>query len=576
MLNEAERSELLRMYVLNPREYMQRYLSIKTKAGRIIPFRHNAAQRRLMDVIEREQALGKPVRIIILKARQMGFSTLAQGLIFARTATRPNRHGLVAAHQEDSTAMLFGMSRVFYETLPQQLQVMLKTSNVQELRFENPTRDPLEKNARPGLRSRIRCVTAGGRGVGRSDTFQSVHLSELAFWSGDPKETLAGIMQAVPSSPDTLVIIESTANGYNAFKELWDAAVAGESDFVPVFFPWYEHPEYRMTTPRGAVWSAEELELQSRFDLSFEQLTWRRWCIRNNCAGDIDRFKQEYPATPSEAFIHTGNPVFDAEAVAAWRELAPAPIVRGTFTYTERGEAQEAKLDDIAFTESASGEVRIYKHPQAGKPYVIGGDTAGEGSDYFAACVLDNTTGEQVAVLHHRYDEDVYAKQAYALGVYYNNALIAIENNYSTYPTMTLERLNYPKLYVRESVDTYTHRLKKSYGFMTTTATRPVILAGLVEVARDDLSLIVDNATLGEMLTFVYDERRKPCAMAGAHDDLVMATAIAHYIRPQQDMTLPKDARQPRVKWTADMYEDYYRASDADKQYLLDKWGDPF
>ena len=158
--------------------------------------------------------------------------------------------------------------------------------------------------------------------------------------------------------------------------------------------------------------------------------------------------------------------------------------------------------------------------------------------------------------------------------MHYNKALIGIETNYSTFPVMELERLRYPRQYVRESIDDYTHRVKKSYGFQTNTKTRPVIIAGLVEVVRESVELICDQTTLEEMLTFVRNEDGRAEAEAGAHDDCVMALAIAHYIRPQQRylQELPEGKKQ---RWTADMWEDYQRASPEDQAYLRKKWGTP-
>ena len=207
-------------------------------------------------------------------------------------------------------------------------------------------------------------------------------------------------------------------------------------------------------------------------------------------------------------------------------------------------------------------------------PYVIGGDTAGEGSDSFVAQVLDNRTGEQVAVLRQTYDEDLFAKQVYCLGMHYNTALIGIETNYSTFPVMELERMRYPKQYVRESIDDYTHKVKKSFGFLTNSKTRPVIIAGLVEVVRESVELICHTTTLEEMLTFVRNEDGRPEAEDGAHDDCVMALAIAHYIRPQQRYLQDVPGEEKR-KWTADMWEDYRRATPEVQAYLRKKWGAP-
>ena len=160
--------------------------------------------------------------------------------------------------------------------------------------------------------------------------------------------------------------------------------------------------------------------------------------------------------------------------------------------------------------------------------------------------MLDNTNGEQVAVLRQGFDEDVFAKQLYCLGKYYNNALIGIEANFTTYPIRELERLGYTKQYIRESEDNFTHKVKHAYGFKTTSLTRPIILADLVRIVREDCELINDRMTLEEMLTFVRNEKGRAEAQNGAHDDLIMALAIAHYIRPQQDAMI--DIEMPKKK----------------------------
>ena len=266
----------------------------------------------------------------------------------------------------------------------------------------------------------------------------------------------------------------------------------------------------------------------------------------------------------------TGKSVFDAKAVTERLLLNIQPVARGMFEFETDG----MRITDIRFEEDRNGFIRIYKHPVPGVPYVIGADTAGDGSDCFVAQVLDNRTGEQVAVLRHRTDEDLFAKQLYCLGMYYNVALIGVEANLSTYPIMELERLHYPKQYVREKIDDYTHNVVRSFGFRTDTKTRPVIIAGLIKAVRDDITIVSDTDTLEEMLTFVRNEDFRAEAEDGAHDDCVMSLAIAHYIRPQQDYLAEADPVQT-VQWTESMWEDYQRASDEERHYLIAKWGHP-
>ncbi|HOO12874.1 MAG TPA: DNA packaging protein [Bacillota bacterium] len=470
----------------------------------------------------------------------MGFSTLTEALIFHRTVTRRNVNSLIVAHKDESSNNLFNMSKLFYENLPAELQPMRKASNARELVFENPTKSQVEKQRNPGLRSKIKIATAGGQGVGRSDTLQNVHISELAFWPGDKKDTLNGILQSVPNSQSTMVVIESTANGFDHFKELWDQAVAGESDFESLFFPWFDMQEYRVKVPPGFELTEEEEKLKEAFSLDNEQLAWRRWCIKNNCSGDLDLFKQEYPSTPGEAFLTTGTPVFDNDKVilrlnqlrAQYRDSPPL-VGNIESNYTPDGDPVKGTE---SFIPTPNGWLTIYEKPRGNAPYVIGVDVAEGGADWSVAQVLDNTTGKQVATFRAHCDTDILAKALFSLGFYYNRALIAVEVNFDLHPVKELQRLGYPRQYVREQVDTYTGKLEQKFGFRTTTASRPPIIGELVKIVREDTVLINDITTLQEMLSFARNASGKPEAQAGKHDDTIMALAIAHAVRGQQSM----------------------------------------
>ncbi len=274
----------------------------------------------------------------------------------------------------------------------------------------------------------------------------------------------------------------------------------------------------------------------------------------------------------------TGRSIFNAQAVSLRLSSVPEPAAEGFFTYTEApGTAEDPRprIRDWAWREEPGGPIQIFRPPEPGRPYVIGGDTAGEGSDWFAAQVLDNVTGQQAAVLRHRYDEDTFAKQVYCLGLYYNAALVGLEVNFSSYPVKRLEELGYPAQYVREAEDTFSAEKPRSYGFRTTAVTRPVILSGLVEAMREGVGGISHRATLEEMLTFVRDAAMRPAAAPGAHDDCVMALAIAWYIRPRQRMTAEEAGTGFRRRWSEDMWEDYRNAGPEERRYLLEKWGSP-
>ncbi len=269
-----------------------------------------------------------------------------------------------------------------------------------------------------------------------------------------------------------------------------------------------------------------------------------------------------------------GKSVFDKEKVSArlaYLRSSPKEQDKGYFTYEDTG-LGIAKVDWVS--DKVDGFITIYAPARPRRHYVIGGDTAGDGSDYNIGQVLDNNTGEQACVLRKQYDEDLYAKQMYCLGVYYNNALIGIETNYSTYPTMELERLGYDNLYVRETFDNYTHKVKQSYGFVTTEKTRPVIISNLIKWVREDTQCLNDPTTLEEMLTFVRNEHFRPEAENGAHDDCVMALAIALFIREQQEFE-DELAPEELTRWTEDMWEDFERADEKTQEMLLRRWGTP-
>ena len=512
---------------INTKAYIEAYVKIVDKAGNVIGLRLNKPQQKLYDALTAQYKAGKPMRAIVLKARQMGFSTLTEAMIFKRTVTRFRVNSGIVAHKDDASSNLFNMSRRMYEQLPDALKPQRRASNAKELVFD-------DRNGK-GLGSRIKVMTAGGDGIGRSDTFQNLHISEYAFWPGDKEATLLGLLQAVPSAPDTMVVIESTANGFDPFKKRWDAAVAGQNDFAAVFCGWWEMEEYRRPYD-GFALTDEEEQLKKRFDLDNEQLSWRRWCIENYCGGDVDKFRQEYPAYPEEAFLSTGECIFDKETITKRLGELTQPKRMCLEENIRLVQGREV-LGLGAVYEHKRGPLLVYEEPKPGVPYVIGADTAGDGSDWFVAQVLDNTTGRQVAMLRQQYDEDAFARQCMCLGYWYNEALLGIEANFSTFPLKECQRLGYTKLYTRQTEDSYTQRYEKRYGFRTTALTRPIILAGLVQIVRQHPESIRDEATLREMLTFVRNEHGRAEAMAGEHDDCVMALAIAHYIRPQQEYT---------------------------------------
>jgi phage terminase large subunit len=226
-----------------------------------------------------------------------------------------------------------------------------------------------------------------------------------------------------------------------------------------------------------------------------------------------------------------GKTVFDARAIQKRLESIEKPIKTGYFTYDYDG----LRMTNIKWVNDRDGYIKLYTLPNQlyDTSFAAGADTAGEGSDFFVCDVVDAKTGVQVAHMRHQFDADLFTRQVYCLGKYYRDALIGIEANFDSYPIKELQRLGYPKQYVREAQDTYTGKTEKRYGFKTTSLTRPTIISKLIEIVREHCDTINDKETLEELLTIVRNEKGRIEAPQGGHDDQMMSLAIAHEIREQ-------------------------------------------
>jgi len=254
------------------------------------------------------------------------------------------------------------------------------------------------------------------------------------------------------------------------------------------------------------------------------------------------------------------------------------PYLEGHFKFDwNDSESRDSIINEsIRFKESKGNKyVRIYEKPRNNTPYVIGGDTKGEGKDYFAATVIDNSTGHRVATMHMDVSNSKpYSWQMYCLGIYYNEAMIAIEMNFNTAPIEELQRLRYRRQYARRKYDDYTHQATKRYGWKTTGTTRPIIIDKEIEVVSEDIEVFKDIPTLQEMLTFIYDKNGRPDAMAGKHDDLLMSDMIANEVRREFSTTGVEDSESLDLdKLPIDYREDYRHAvRNGMKDKLLASW----
>jgi hypothetical protein len=275
--------------------YAERCLLIRTKAGGLVPFALNRVQAHLHERIEDQVKRTGKVRVIILKGRQEGCSTYVEGRFYWKVTHKTGVRAFVLAHEQEATDNLFGIAQRLHENCPPLLRPVTGTASAKELSFSE-------------LDSDYKVGTAGTKAVGRSQTIQHLHASEVAFW---PYAELhaAGVLQAVPNEPGTEVILESTANGLgNFFHQSWQDAERGETDFEAIFIPWFWAAEYRARVPEGFKLSAEDSDYQAAHGLDLEQMAWRATKIAE--LKDPKLFQQEYPATAAEAFQTTGDDTY--------------------------------------------------------------------------------------------------------------------------------------------------------------------------------------------------------------------------------------------------------------------------
>ena len=543
-----ENKELLEEVKKNPEYLIELEFVIVNKKQETVPFFINEVQRDFIDnklnkaIEDYKSGIITDLTFLVLKGRQQGFTSVITAYQLACSLLKKNFQGFTLSDKADNTETIFQNKAKFpYDQLPEMLQPTEKFNNRRQLLFEK-------------LNSNWEVDTAT-ENVGRSKTVNFFHGSECAFWKSMAK-VQAGLGEAFTS--DCIKIYESTANGYNDFQKLWSSKNA-----INCFYEWWKTKEYRTKFETEEIkqeflnnvyhnkeWIYERIKIligEKKLDL--EQVYW--YYKKYNSYIDKENIKQEYPCSAEEAFLATGNCIFDKEKIINRIQQLKEPLKQGFFKYDKYYSKKDnevlIKNDSIRWVDDTNGYIKIYEDVKEGYPYVFGGDIAGEGTDYFTGQGLNNVTGNQVAVLKHQFDEDMYAKQMYCLGYYYNKALLAIETNYSTYPNKELQRLQYPKLYVREKEDTFAGNIVKAYGFETNKKTRPIIIAGLVEEYRDNLDLVNDKDTLEEALTFIKNESGRPEAQEGCHDDLTMAKAIAHYVRSQQSYIAKKTEEEKRL-----------------------------
>ena len=441
------------------------------RRSRLDYFTMNPPQEELLEVLHNHD------RVIILKARQLGISTLARAWMFyqAYFAEEPMTYACIA-HNHQAAMNLHKMDKTFYGNLPKTLRKKVSKENTQELEFADSG-------------ASIKTFTAGAKTGTRSFQLDAVHLSEFAFYE-DQEEILATILASVGGGQ---VIIESTPNEMgDKFHELVMETIEtnGENGWHLCFFPWDVHEDYYIEPqPTFRIRDTENILLEEN-GWSVGQIAWRRKQIATL---GKEKFYREYPASVAEAFRFTGKNYFSGVALDRIK-----PIKDTTNKYSAVGE------------------------PVSGLDYVISADVGGGlGQDYSVACVLSAATRQPVAWWWcNQTSPAKFAEKLFDLGCHWNMAELIVEsNNTGQVVLYKLNEMGYTR---------WLWKSEKGKPFLTTKRTRPLLFEGLRETLDDGLLLSLPMSVLEELRSIIY-VNKKPQHPRSGHDDKVMALALACY-----------------------------------------------
>ncbi|MCM1440824.1 MAG: hypothetical protein NC131_16735 [Roseburia sp.] len=500
-----------------------------------MPLVLNAPQRTVVDVLERQRTAGRPLRVIVLKARQWGASTLIQAyMAWIQICLHRNWNSLICAHVKDAASAIRGAYTKLLDNYPAAYWDSEET----------PEFKPYERaqNIRviKGRGCRVTIGSAESQDSFRGADYAMAHLSETAFWGAtptrSPEQCVRAVCGAVAYIPDSLIIMESTANGVgNYFHREWLRCRDGNGDKEAVFVPWYRSEIYALTPPDYKE-LAESLSDYERhlwdLGLDLDQIYWFRMKLREY--PDMESFQAEYPTSDTEAFASTGNCVFSPKSVDELRKGCAVPVFTGE-------PSRSGVVEDV------KGRLTVWKHPEQGHSYVVAVDVGGRSdkADWSVIAVMRRATAtasaEIVAQWRGHCDHDVLVDKAEWLARYYRTALLVIESNtlecasYGGTETagdanlFVLNRLSarYPNLYMRESFDTLTRERTRRIGFHTNTATKAMLINGLVEAVREGAYIERCCGACDELATYEQRPNGSYAAKVGCHDDMVMTRAMA-------------------------------------------------
>lgn len=497
----------------------------------------NYAQVDFIKKAERQLATRGQIRICVLKARQIGISTIIEAIAFVLSMAFDNFSTKIVSHESESAGHILAMTRRYWDGYLFRDFHKEKYGGMKHLAWTSG--------------SKIDISTAKNEGAGRSTTIQLLHASEVAFWP-KPEVLMSGLAQSIPTFGLTAIFLESTANGVgNYFHKQCTGAMKGDSEFEFAFYPWYKHPEYtaafvpeevREQYANLLVLTEEEQRLRHQFGINDSRLMWRRWCIQNKCQGDVEMFHQEYPTTPHEAFLSTGLNVFPLDGLLD--HYQPRKGKRGVLRRVG---------NDVKFFEDHNGPLTIFAEPSPDTDwgiYIAGGDpTHTTVGDYACIQVLNRRTMEQVAVYRRKIDPINFGKDMQLVGTYYNAAMLVPEKEGPGYATVgCIVGDNYPLVYISQNVAKAQGKITGNdiYGWSTNNSTKHLAVQHLkkavtdpvVSIGEQSYGLIIhDSVTLLEMRDYVTTDTGGSYENndGSEYDDGVMALAIAttvHELEP--------------------------------------------
>lgn len=487
----------------NKIEWIEQFIKIADKSGNIVPFIPTQEQREFL--------LGLDNKNIILKSRQLGLSSIVIAESIREVITRENCTAALISHNQSSCNAIFDKLKAQYNSLPDWIKPKTLQNNRQALTFANG--------------SSITCLTAGSKDILRGSTITGIcHLSEFAFWN-DPERHLKALSQACSAS--STIVIETTANGFNKFSELYFQAKNKENDYKVYFFNWVNgrslfEDQYKIAvdkykaTHNGNMITEDELddEEQQIIDVggTLDQIVWRRGKVS---VEGLDSFHQEYPTTDMECFISTGTNVFDTKRIAKKLNAKfPEPITEDKLVINK---------DLIPWIKNRS--LKIFKIPKSKERYWIGVDCSeGVGLDYSTMFVIDKK-GENVCTFrNNKVKPYEFADVVALVGKYYNNALLIIEKasgGHTVIEKMKYE-YKYHNLMKYKTYDEF-NKVQWKAGFDTNSKTKGIAINDCREWFDKGLVRINDKEVLNEMKTFIVNEKGQMNAAIGTHDDLISA-----------------------------------------------------